>query len=152
MKEISTEINIQGSIEDVWNVLTDFPSYPKWNPFIRHITGHPIVGSRLELEIMTPKKKIRKYSPIVTSVIPNSELRWHGKSFIPGILDGEHIFKINENSARSIRFEHKEIFSGVGALIGGKFLVRDILESENKMNQALKREVEYKTKTRSHST
>ena len=147
MKEISTEIIIQGSSADVWNVLTDFRSYPRWNPFIKEIRGNLIVGSKLELKIVTPKKKIRTYNPVVTVVTPDSELRWYGRAFMPGILDGERIFKISNDASQSVRFEHKEIFGGLGALIGGKFLVKDIFESENNMNKALKLEVESKNKT-----
>jgi hypothetical protein len=147
MKEISTEIVIQGSSVDVWNVLTDFRSYPRWNPFIKEIRGDLIVGSKLELKIVTPKKKIRTYNPVVTVVTPNSELRWYGRAFMPGILDGERIFRINHNGSQSVRFEHKEIFSGLGALIGSRFLVKDVFESENNMNTALKLEVESKNKT-----
>lgn len=147
MKEISTEIIIQGSSADVWNVLTDFRSYPRWNPFIKEIRGDLIVGSKLELKIVTPKKKIRTYNPVVTVVTPDSELRWYGRAFMPGILDGERIFKISNDAGQSVRFEHKEIFGGLGALIGGKFLVKDIFESENNMNKALKLEVESKNKT-----
>ena len=66
---------------------------------------------------------------------------------MPGILDGERIFKISNDASQSVRFEHKEIFGGLGALIGGKFLVKDIFESENNMNKALKWEVESKNKT-----
>jgi hypothetical protein len=147
MKEISTEITIQATKADVWNVLTDFRSYPRWNPFIQEIKGDLKVGSKLELKIVTPKKRIRKYTPVVTLVSPNSELRWHGKAFMPGLLDGERIFRLSNEGETLVRFEHKEIFGGIGALIGSKFLVKDIFESENNMNQALKLEVESKNKT-----
>ncbi|HEY7570248.1 MAG TPA: SRPBCC domain-containing protein [Nitrososphaeraceae archaeon] len=147
MKEISTEITIQATKADVWNVLTDFRSYPRWNPFIQEIKGDLKVGSKLELKIVTPKKRIRKYTPVVTLVSPNSELRWHGKAFMPGLLDGERIFRLSNEGETLVRFEHKEIFGGIGALIGSKFLAKDIFESENNMNQALKLEVESKNKT-----
>lgn len=147
MKEISTEITIQATKADVWTVLTDFRSYPRWNPFIQEIKGDLKVGSKLELKIVTPQKKIRKYNPVVTVVSPNNELRWQGKAFMPGILDGERIFRISNEAETLVRFEHKEIFGGLGALIGGKFLVKDIFESESNMNRALKLEVESKNKT-----
>ena len=57
MKEISTEIIIQGSSADVWNVLTDFRSYPRWNPFIKEIRGDLIVGSKLELKNSDSQEK-----------------------------------------------------------------------------------------------
>ena len=147
MKEISTEITILASRADVWSVLTDFRSYPRWNPFIKEIKGDLKVGSKLELKIVTPQNKIRRYNPVVTLITPNSELRWAGRAFMPGILDGERIFRITTVANDSVRFEHKEIFGGLGALIGGKFLVKDILESENSMNRALKLEVESKNRT-----
>jgi uncharacterized protein YndB with AHSA1/START domain len=39
MKEIDKEIEIDASPERVWDVLTDFSSYPQRNPFIREIEG-----------------------------------------------------------------------------------------------------------------
>ena len=41
MKEVFSEIDIQAPAERVWQVLTDFASYPEWNPFIRRINGEP---------------------------------------------------------------------------------------------------------------
>ena len=39
MKELHSEIEIDASAERVWGILTDFASYPEWNPFIRRISG-----------------------------------------------------------------------------------------------------------------
>ena len=44
MKELHSEIVIDASPERVWDVLTDFASYPQWNPFIRRISGELEVG------------------------------------------------------------------------------------------------------------
>ena len=49
MRELHTEIEIAAPPERVWAVLTDFGSYPEWNPFIRQISGHPAVGSHLDV-------------------------------------------------------------------------------------------------------
>jgi hypothetical protein len=38
-KQLSSEILINSSAENVWAIITDFPSYPNWNPFIRRLTG-----------------------------------------------------------------------------------------------------------------
>src|SRR5207245_600607 len=51
MLELRTETEIDAPVERVWQVLMDFDSYPRWNPFIRSIRGTPEVGSRLEVEI-----------------------------------------------------------------------------------------------------
>ena len=39
MKNIQTEILINTDITKVWDVLMNFDSYPKWNPFITSISG-----------------------------------------------------------------------------------------------------------------
>ena len=41
MKQLHTQIEIYVSDKRVWELLTDFASYPQWNPFIRHISGRP---------------------------------------------------------------------------------------------------------------
>jgi len=32
---VQNSVLIDATFEDVWDVLTDFPSYPDWNPFLR---------------------------------------------------------------------------------------------------------------------
>ena len=54
MKRIQREIEIAATPEHVWDVLTDFASYPEWNPFIRSIAGEPRAGARLEVRIEPP--------------------------------------------------------------------------------------------------
>ena len=44
MKELRTEIEIQASDKRVWQLLTDFASFPQWNPFIRQAKGEVKVG------------------------------------------------------------------------------------------------------------
>src|SRR5919206_3637792 len=51
MKELHSQIEIDAPAERVWHLLTDFASYPQWNPFIRSISGEPRVGERLEVRI-----------------------------------------------------------------------------------------------------
>jgi uncharacterized protein YndB with AHSA1/START domain len=41
---ISTTITIQASANKVWTVLTNFETYPIWNPFIKSIEGEIKVG------------------------------------------------------------------------------------------------------------
>ena len=49
VKELHSEIQIDAPAERVWKLLTDFDSYPQWNPFIRNIGGLPAPGERLEV-------------------------------------------------------------------------------------------------------
>ena len=40
-RTIRSAIEIRAPIETVWRVLTDFDSYPEWNPHIRRVRGKP---------------------------------------------------------------------------------------------------------------
>ena len=141
MKEIQTEIDIKASSEKVWKVLTDFNNYSNWNPFMQKIIGEPNEGSKLKINLHTAKGKSRTYRPIVTKVEPFRELRWFGKSFIPGMINGERIF-ILETRSDTIHFIHKEIFTGFLVPLIGNRLDKDMTQSFVQMNDALKKKVE----------
>lgn len=142
LNEISTEINIFANAHKVWQVLTDFKNYAKWNPFVREIEGMPSVGNKLKIHLHTSKGKDRTYSPKVTKVETDSELRWYGKAVIPGIFDGERIFKLEVISNDETKFIHKEIFSGILVDLVGNRLDKDMYDSFNEMNKSLKTRVE----------
>jgi uncharacterized protein YndB with AHSA1/START domain len=54
VKELHSEIQIDAPAERVWELLTDFASYPQWNPFIRNISGQPATGERLRVRLVPP--------------------------------------------------------------------------------------------------
>jgi hypothetical protein len=143
LKEISTEIEINAPAEKVWQVLTDFAHFPDWNPFIREIIGSVVEGSRLEIHISTSSGKNRTYKPTLTKIEPNHELRWYGKGLLPGLLNGERIFTIEQLAQNHVRMIHREIFTGLGAFLTGDRMDKDIHHSFEEMNNALKRKIEH---------
>src|SRR5690625_7268302 len=86
---LHTEIEIDASPERVWAVLSDFASYPQWNPFIKSISGTPRQGERLRITIQPGSGKGIRLSPVVLTADPGRELRWLGHLLLRGIFDGE---------------------------------------------------------------
>ena len=39
MKELYSEIEIEATDEQVWQILTNFADFPQWNPFLRQASG-----------------------------------------------------------------------------------------------------------------
>jgi hypothetical protein len=142
LKEITTRIEIKSKPEKVWKVLTNFQLYKYWNPFIIRISGSPVKGEKIEIELRTAAKKTRIYSPVIIEVKPPTELRWYGKAILPLILDGEHIFTIQENNQHDTIFTQKEIFKGLGSYFGSTRMFNDIRDSFQMMNSSLKLRVE----------
>jgi hypothetical protein len=139
LKEISTEITINAEMHKVWQILTEFGEYNKWNPFVRKIEGTAKVGSRLKIHLHTSKGKTRTYRPYITKVEPHKELRWYGKSILPGIFNGERIFTLESISKEQTKFIHKEIFAGILVDLIGNRLDKDILDIFTEMNDDLKK-------------
>jgi hypothetical protein len=142
LKEIHTQIDIKASAERAWQVLIDFNNYSQWNPFIRQINGAPKVGTKLEIHLHTASGKRRIYKPTVTKLEPYHELRWFGKSFVPGMFNGEHIFNIETLGVNHILFLHREVFTGLGVALAGDRLDTDLYQSFEKMNNAFKEKLE----------
>jgi hypothetical protein len=142
LKELRTEIEINTSPERVWKILTDFDKYEQWNPFIHKIIGQPKQGARIEIHIETPGGKNRKYGPTLTKVDEGRELRWLGKSSLPGFLNGEHIFAIEQLGPQRVRFVQREVFDGLLTSLFGKSLDTDVRQGLEEMNRALKERAE----------
>lgn len=138
MKTIETSIVIDSSIKKVWGILTKFEEYELWNPFMTKVIGNATLDSKIEVNIKTISGKKRTYYPIITRCETNRELRWKGKSFLPGVFDGERIFILENSNDNKILFSHKEIFSGLGVRLVGNKLDESLRESFVSMNEALK--------------
>lgn len=111
-REIEASILIDAPPKRVWDLLTDFPRMPDWNPFIRSISGSPTPGSRLSVQIVPPGKRGMRFKPTVLVANPERELRWFGRFLMPGLVDGEHYFLLAAMPDGRTRFTQGEKFTG----------------------------------------
>lgn len=142
MYEVSTEIEIISSSERVWSILTNFPDYGSWNPFVTSISGRAHAGERLTISISHRARKRIVFRPKVLVAIPESELRWMGRVLVPGIFDGEHYFRVVPIGSNRVLFIHGEIFSGLLAGVMKSSLSRELTSGFGSMNHALKARAE----------
>ena len=49
MKTLAAKIDVEAPPDRVWEVLTDFPSYPQWNPFMFSVEGTAKAGAHLRI-------------------------------------------------------------------------------------------------------
>ena len=142
MKELHSEIEIDAPAERVWYLLTDFASYPQWNPFIRRISGEPTKGERLEARIEPPGGRGMTFKPKVLNAEPNRELRWLGHLLVAGLFDGEHSFTIQPLEENRIRFIQREAFKGLLVPLFARSLETNTQRGFEEMNRALKERAE----------
>lgn len=139
--ELRTEIEIAAPPARVWEALTDFSAYHEWNPFITSIGGDLAVGGKLAVTVCPPEGDDFSFRPEVLVFDEPRELRWRGKLWFRGLLDGEHFFQCHEAEGGHTRFVHAENFDGLLLKFMGDRM-QHVARGFVYMNQALKRRVE----------
>lgn len=134
----SRKITIDASPETVWSVLTDFSSYPSWNPVITQIGGTPEVGETLEFTTTQGGGEM-DFRPTVLAADPGQELRWKGYFLMPGLADGEHSFTLTPDGESTV-LTQEESFTGVLAPFLPLFM--DLDTSFDRSNEAIKARAE----------
>jgi hypothetical protein len=142
MKELYSEIEIDTSAERVWGILTDFASYPEWNPFIPKISGEPKVAERLELRLEPPGSWGITLRPTVLNAEPERELRWLGHLLVAGLFDGEHTLAIQPLEEDRVRFIQRETFGGLLVPLFARSLDKSTRRGFEEMNRSLKERAE----------
>lgn len=141
-KELITEIKIKANPAQVWEVLTDFSSYPTWNPFIKSLTGDVKVGNTITARLEPPKASGMTFKPKVLVFETNKKFVWLGHLFIKGLFDGEHAFELIDNLDGTTTFIQSEKFGGILIPLFNKMLDVNTKEGFESMNKALKERVE----------
>jgi hypothetical protein len=136
-KRIRSEIEISGTPQEVWGVLTDFASYPEWNPGFDSVEGRVAVGETLRVTFAKEGGKGQTLHPKVLVADPGREFSWIGRLLIPSIFDGEHHFEIHELEPGRVRFVQWERFSGILTPFLRKLIDVDTPSTFEKVNAAL---------------
>ena len=144
MPTIKTVVDVATSAEIVWRVLTHFPAYPHWNPFLISVYGSLAPGQRLTIQARYQDGKTSQFKATLVKAIPATELRWRRRRLIEGIFDREQAFFIIPNGINGVRFVQRERFSGLLATLIMPFISEKTTKAFNLMNLALKRTAEAK--------
>jgi hypothetical protein len=139
MKRIETVVQIEGTPDQVWEVLVAFTDYPRWSPRMT-LAGRPEPGQRLQVTAAAPGEKGMRFNALILAAEPGRVLRWRGRVLLPGLCDGVHEFVLAA-SAGGTRLVHAEEFSGLLVPLLGGAMERTEAQMREQ-NTALKRRVE----------
>ncbi|WP_406661933.1 SRPBCC domain-containing protein [Methanolobus sp. ZRKC3] len=142
MRKICTDIIIDSPAENVWDILTDFEKYEKWNPFLHIKNGKAEAGSRPEVLIQPPGSRAMLFNPEITKVDNMRDFRWMGKLWIKGLFNGEHVFRIEILDENRTRFIQCERFRGILAPIIIHLIGTNVQKGFENMNISLKNKSE----------
>jgi hypothetical protein len=139
---IHTHIEIAADARRVWEVLTDFTAYPSWNPFLIEVRGEARPGTRLAVRTQFPSGRLMNFRPLILRADPRRELRWWGRSRVPGLFEGEHVLNIAPLEPDRVRFSQREMFRGLLVPILRRTHLDPTRNGFEIMNAALKARVE----------
>ncbi len=142
MKELRTEIEIAASPEAVWRTLTDFASYPEWNPFIVRVTGKAEPGAQVDIAVASGSEETNLHCTL-TSLAPNRELSWKYHVLMPWLFRGEHTFTIEPLGGTRVRFIDRETFQGLVVPLQAKDIDTQSRRGFEQMDIALKARSEH---------
>ncbi|RSM69317.1 SRPBCC domain-containing protein [Amycolatopsis sp. WAC 01375] len=118
MRAIEAVTDISVGPRVVWAVLTDFPSYPEWAPYLQEIDGRPEVGASLRLVQGPPGAKPYVVRVPVVEATPGARLAWSavipGAAWLPAfVFTGTHEFVLSPLPDGTTRLTHREHFGGL---------------------------------------
>ncbi|MGN6250281.1 MAG: SRPBCC family protein [Marmoricola sp.] len=137
MRTITRTIEFDAPAQQVWDLLTETASYPRWNPFITRLEGTLEPGQRLQVRISPPGGRSMTFRPTVTQVEPGRRLTWLGRFLVPGLFDGAHSFTVEPVGNARTRLVQSETFRGALTWFSGALLENTAAGFEA-MNHALR--------------
>lgn len=109
MKVFSASTTIHASPEAIWQILTDAPNYPAWDPGVDRIEGIIAQGERVTA--YTKRQPDRGFPATVTEFVPGQRMTWTGGMPF-GLFKGVRTFTLSENGDGGSDFSLREEFSG----------------------------------------
>jgi hypothetical protein len=150
MPSLYTEIEIDASVQRVWQALYHKENWLKWNTFLFDCdSAQPFEqGKEVWLSIRRlPGDEETEFHPRVILVQPPFSLRWFSQ--IPG-LRNEHSFELQEIGQNRTKYVHRESFSGWMTRAFLPFIRREEQQGIKRMAMELKRHVERKQLVRTY--
>lgn len=110
MKVFTATTTIDASPDTLWQILTDGPHYPEWDPNVDKIEGRIAPGETIKVYSRLRPGKAFKVK--VTAFVPGRKMIW--SSGMPlGLFRGERSFLLEKEDDGTTRFILREEFSGL---------------------------------------
>jgi len=144
MIQIESVIEINAPQELVWEVITDFSSYPEWSNFKGEIKGEARRGAFLKVIARPRPRKLKITFFRVTVVVPEQELRWIATYAPFFLLRGERYWIIERVRRDVTRVIQGEAFFGLIEPLLRRKIERDGPKGMENLCRSLKEYVEEK--------
>jgi len=137
-RELRADVFVNAPVDHVWQILTNFPDYPRWNPYMREISGQLRPGDQLTVLLQPVGTRPEVIHPTVLGVQPKNEIHWVSRLVLPGVFDADYTLRLEAISPTKTRVFQHEVFSGIIVLPSLRWLEESVGTGMIQMNAALK--------------
>ncbi len=141
-RTIRSAIEIRAPLDVVWQELTDFASYPTWNPIVRELRGRPRAGGRVMIRSQPLGRLPVVLRPRVLAWEPPHEMRWRSAFVWQRLFSGEHGFRLEPLGDGRVRFVQDETFRGLLVPLYARFRLAAARRGFEQMNRLLQERAE----------
>ncbi|MFV0573520.1 MAG: SRPBCC domain-containing protein [Xanthomarina gelatinilytica] len=142
MKEYIIKKNINASKETVWNVITDFENYPKWNSVLKmDNNANLVLGDKFDVSIEQPNTKQSNFKATATGKEEFQSFSASQKIVGKWFFQATHFFIVEEVDEEHVTFIQKWELKGIISSLFRKQIFKE-LEVFKIMNKELKEFIE----------
>ena len=135
--KLEHRVGVQAPVEEIWKILVDLESWPKWCALYPKTAGVIRIGSELNLEVAVPGQPVRAIKPVVVDWVPNEQILWR-LSMFAGLMKSTRYFEIEQLAPGSCIFSHGEMFEGMLGPSVAKRLSGPLKRAFRDMGEAVK--------------
>lgn len=132
---IENRTGVAAPAEIIWEILTDLPRWPEWNPLYASASGDIKIGSPWTMVLKLPGRPDEVQRPKVLDWAPNDHIHLQTKTFFIATL---RYLEIEELSKEGCIFSNGERFQGMLAGMIIRPFARDLRKGFDAMGEAMK--------------
>ena len=122
MGTVRAEIEIDAPAERIFDILTDLPAYPEWNPFTPRVESTLRPGDPVHLYVRLRGERLSHRVEVVTRNERPSRLCWGTTIGAGFLLRAERCQTLTSLDERRTRFVNEDVFHGwLAPLVMGTF-------------------------------
>lgn len=136
---LKSSVEINDSINKVWDTFCNYEEWGKWNSFIPSVKGDVKKGNVVEIRVVTPGLKAMVFKPKIFNIIEMKKVSWGGGFLF--LYNGIHDFLFERMDNYKTRFIQIEKFEGPMVFFMDK-MIRKTALGYIKMNEDFKDYIE----------
>jgi hypothetical protein len=139
---ISSTIEIDAPIDQVWAVIKDVERYPEWNPFTVVVRTTFELGSPVDMMVALRPPKQMNQVEYVTSYVEGSEVSWGVAVGPKWFIDANRVQQLTDLGDGRTRYFTSDLFHGIGIYLMKLTVGRNVQRGFDSVARGLKQRCE----------